>query len=148
MLPGDRWFLPGLAAFLVGHVCYLVGFNRTLAPAASLSLVPALLVADGVVLPQVVHGVRDRGDAGMTVPVIAYGLVLSAVLFSGWATWFRPGWTTGARLAASLGTTLFFASDLMLAWDRFVRSSRLLHVLAIVTYHLAQVGLVLVLATV
>jgi uncharacterized membrane protein YhhN len=147
MLPGESWFLPGLAAFLIGHICYLGGLNRAPLPVASLWLAPFVLVVDALVLPRVVRGARDRGDAGMTVPIVAYGLVLSAVLFSGWATWFRPGWTTSARLAASLGTTLFFVSDLMLAWDRFVRGARLLQVLVIVTYHLAQLALVLVVAT-
>ena len=27
MLPGDRWFVPGLAAFLGAHVAYVVGFS-------------------------------------------------------------------------------------------------------------------------
>jgi hypothetical protein len=75
---------------------------------------------------------------------VAYGVMLSLTLFSGWATWFRPDWSTSARTLVSAGTTLFFCSDLMLAWDRFVHRSRVLQVAVIVTYHLAQLALALV----
>ncbi|MGC9468425.1 MAG: lysoplasmalogenase [Anaerolineae bacterium] len=144
MLRDDRWFLPGLVAFLMAQICYIIGFNETVPPATSLWLLVPVAVLDWLVLSRVVRGTRDSGAPEMDVPVILYGLVLSLTLFSGWATWFRPGWSDPARLLASAGTTLFFASDLMLAWDRFVRQSRVLQVAVIITYHLAQLALAVV----
>lgn len=144
MFPAERWFLPGLVAFLVSHIFYIIGFNLDLPPVGM--VVPLLLAAllDWVVLRRIVAGLRRSGGANLRLPVIVYGAVLSLTLVSGWTTWFRPGWTVTARIAATVGATLFYTSDLMLAWDRFVQQSRLLRVLVIVTYHLGQLGLVLV----
>ena len=143
MLPGEKWFPFGLGAFLLAHVCYITGLNPTLPPARSLWLLIVIVILDLLVLPRVVRGVRDRGAGKLQVPVVVYGVVLSLVLFSGWATWMRPSWSVAGRVLVSAGTTLFFASDLMLAWNRFVHASKLLHVAVIVTYHLAQLALVI-----
>ena len=71
MPSGDVWFLLGLLAFLLAHVCYLVGFATTYAdgPVArrKLLLVP---YAAWFVLLLVVLG-PDLG--GMLVPVAVYG---------------------------------------------------------------------------
>lgn len=143
MLPGDRWFIPGLLAFLLGHVCYIVGFNRGSPPWGVLLPVALATIVDVVVLRRIVGALARSEDRSLRLPVVVYGIVLSLTLVSGWTTWFRTGWTNAGRIAASIGGTLFYASDLMLAWDRFVAKSRLLHVLVIVTYHLGQLGLVL-----
>jgi uncharacterized membrane protein YhhN len=143
MLPGDRWFPLGLGAFLVAQLCYIIGLNPTLPPTAALWLLVPVVVADLIVLPPVVRGARASGAAALQVPVVAYGVILSLTLLSGWATWFRPDWPSVGRLAVSAGTTLFFASDLMLAWNKFVRRSRTLEIGVIVTYHLAQIALAL-----
>lgn len=144
MLPGERWFLPGLVAFLVAHTAYITGLNPTLPPAQVLLLIPLVGAVDLVILRPIVAGARRSGAAAMAAPIVIYGVILSLMLVSGWATWFRPTWTPVGRVLVSLGATLFFASDLMLAWDRFVERSRILHVLVIVTYHLAQLALALV----
>jgi len=143
MLPGDRWFAPGLGAFLVAQLCYIVGLNETLPPASALWLLALVAGIDLIVLPPVVRGARESGAEALQLPVVIYGVVLSLTLFSGWATWFRPTWPLVGRLTVSAGTTLFFASDLMLAWNKFVRTSRALEVGVIVTYHLAQIALAL-----
>jgi alkenylglycerophosphocholine hydrolase len=143
MLPEERWFPLGLGAFLVAQLCYIIGLNPTLPPPASLWLLGLILVIDLLVLPPVVRGARAGGDAALQIPVVIYGVILSMTLFSGWATWFRSPWPTAGRLAVSAGTTLFFASDLMLAWNKFVRKSRALEMGVIVTYHLAQIALAL-----
>ena len=41
----------------------------------------------------------------------------------------------------ALGGTLFFISDFVLAYDRFVRAFRQAHILIMTTYHLAQFSL-------
>jgi len=144
MLPGTRWFLPGLVTFLAGHLCYIVGLNRVPPPIqASVLLVPALAMA-AAFLPRLVRGAERQGRGNLKWPVVGYGVVLSLMLMSAWATWFRLDWSVGARLAACAGGTLFYASDLMLAWFEFVRRSKALQVAVIVTYHVGQLVLVLV----
>ncbi len=141
MLPGKRFFLHGLVSFLLGHLCYIVGLSPTLPP--WLALIPLIVVVTvGVVLYQaIVTGLRRQGQTELLVPVALYSLVLSLMLFSAWATLFRPGWTPLRRGLVIVGASLFFGSDTMLAWDRFVVSSSWLRMLVIVTYHLGQVAL-------
>ena len=146
LLPAERFFLPGLFAFLFAHICYIVGLNPALPP----------LPAFGVLLPiaafglwyyrQIAAALRREGRSNMLLPTAAYAVILALMLFSGWATLFRPGWPWAGRAAVLVGTSLFFASDALLSWDRFVRSSRPLHVSIIVTYHLAQIALALSIA--
>jgi uncharacterized membrane protein YhhN len=141
MLPAERWFLPGLLSFLAAHVCYSMGLNPTLPPLPALVLVVPIVALNVLVLGRIVAGLERRGAMELRVPVIVYSVILSLTLFSGWATWFRPAWTPAGRALVAVGATFFFTSDLMLAWDRFVARSHRLHILVIVTYHLAQLAL-------
>lgn len=139
MLPEDTDlplppFLLGLASFLLGHVAYVVGMASDLDSWAF--VVVGLLVvaaAGGVVAPRIVGGVR-RSSPDLVVPVLAYMAVISVmVVFS-----FGRGVALGI-----VGALLFYASDAILAWNRFVSPSRTLQIAVMVTYHLAQLGLVL-----
>jgi len=143
MLPDEKWFVPGLLAFLAGQVCYIIGFNPTWPPAGAMTIAAVVAVMDWIVLPRIIRGVRDSGAPKLQGPVIGYGAILSFMLVSAWATWFRPEWRSAGRLLASVGGTLCFVSDLMLAWNKFVRPSKLLHLAVIVTYHLGQLALAL-----
>jgi alkenylglycerophosphocholine hydrolase len=146
MVPGERWFLAGLLAFLLAQITYIIGFNVTPPPLAAVVLLPLVANFAWMILRKLVQGLEASGSPDMRLPVTVYALVLTLMLFSAWATWFRGSWSWEARIAAGVGGSLFFASDLMLAWNRFVRRSRILHFAVIVTYHLAQLALVLVIA--
>jgi uncharacterized membrane protein YhhN len=127
-------FLLGLGAFLLGHVAYVAGMASDLDSWAFVAI--GLLVvaaAGGVVAPRIVEGVRANAP-DLVVPVLAYMAVISTmVVFS---------FGRGAALGI-IGALLFYCSDAILAWNRFVTPSRLLQVAVMVTYHLAQLGLVL-----
>lgn len=142
MLPGERFFLPGLAVFLLAHLCYIVGLNPTLPPCPALVFLVVVAVV-GVTLDRpIVASLRRQGQTSLLVPVAIYSLVLSLMLFSAWATLFRPEWTPPRQALVITGASLFFASDAMLAWNRFVAPSFWLRMLVIVTYHLGQMALV------
>lgn len=141
MLPGKRFFLPGLVAFLLAQLCYIAGLNPTPPPWPALMLL-VVVAAIGLTLYRgIAAGLRRRGQTALLIPVMLYSLVLSLTLFSAWATLFRPEWTVLRRWSVIVGASLFFASDAMLAWDRFVTPSSWLRMLVIVTYHLGQVAL-------
>jgi uncharacterized membrane protein YhhN len=132
MLPTDR-FVAGLAAFLVGHLCYVAGF-WTDGPGGI-----AFAVAAAVVLVAVVPlGRRILGAIGgrreLAGPVALYMVVISVMLATALAT---------GNVLAALGATLFVSSDAMIAWNRFVRPLPGADVGIMVTYHLGQAGLVL-----
>jgi uncharacterized membrane protein YhhN len=134
MLPQDL-FVPGLAAFLVGHLCYLVGF-WTHGPSV-LALVVAVVVVAALVAPlgrRILTSIARSEHAGeFQVPVSGYIAVISAML----ATALASG-----NVLAGAGAVLFVTSDSMIAWDRFVRRFAWAPVAIMVTYHLGQAGLV------
>lgn len=133
----DR-FVPGAAAFLVGHVFYIAGFLQVpLNPWTALAaLVPvaALILTAG---RRIAAGAAQRSSLLGRI-VLAYQLVLCAVFVL--AVGSGNPW-------AIAGAGLFAASDTMLGWNRFVSGFPGARVLIHVTYHLAQALLVLSLLT-
>jgi uncharacterized membrane protein YhhN len=132
MIPADL-FVAGLAAFLVAHLLYLVGFwvRGPGAPAVSISaLVVVVVVAP--LASRILKAVREKRP--LLVPVALYVVVISAMAATALATGNAP---------AGVGAVLFVASDTMIAWNRFVRPFRAADVGIMVTYHLGQAALVL-----
>lgn len=126
----DPPFIAGLAAFLVGHVCYIIGFLR--AGAHGLDLLAGLLVVVGIAglsLPQVLRGAMRIAGRPFTIVVGAYSVVLGAM------TVLAVG--TGI-VATAIGGVLFLASDTLIARERFVAPVRRGPLLVIASYHLAQ----------
>ena len=133
MLPADL-FVAGLAAFLLGHLAYTVAFHvHGGSPRATLVAALVVLLLDVGAGPPIVRAVRDRSP-DLLVPVLAYVVVISAMATSALAS--------GSALAGA-GALRFLESDGTLAWNRFVQPFRLAPLAVIVTYHLAQAGLVL-----
>jgi len=56
--------------------------------------------------------------------VAVYAAVISLMLVSALATLFQPGWPTSEAAFVAIGATLFFCSDALLAWNRFVAPVR------------------------
>lgn len=129
---GDR-FVPGLASFLLAHVAYAVGLNLDGGSAAALAL-----AAGGVAVVAVALGIRvvraaRAHDRRLTLPVALYIVVISAMVTSALAT---------GRSWAAAGALLFYTSDALIGWTRFIRQFRGHRVAVMVTYHLGQLGLV------
>ena len=134
MLPKDL-FVFGLGAFLLGHIAYIVGMHvegvdgpRFL---VGIVIVMAVLAVLGTAI---LRGVRAGPDPGLAGPVVAYMFVISAMVASAIGV---------GNVAAIVGASLFYVSDALIAWNRFVRETPHAHVSIMVTYHLAQIGLVL-----
>lgn len=106
-----RMFLAGLVSFLLGHLAYVVTFAvRGVdggAAAASLGvLVPAALLVLRWLWP---HAGRLRA------PVVAYVVVISAMMAAAVGAWAR-----GDTPLVVVGAGLFYLSDLGVARERFV----------------------------
>lgn len=141
LLPGQRFFLLGLTAFLLAHLCYLAGLNPTPPPRPSPMLL-VLVAGIGLALYRpIAAGLRSRGQTALLPPVAIYSVAISLMLFSAWATLFRPEWAPLRQALVIGGASLFFASDAMLAWNRFVAPFRAAELGVIVTYHLGQIAL-------
>jgi len=126
-------FVPGLAAFLVAHLCYLGGFWTE--PPAGWAFVVAAIVVVVLVGPFAARilGALRRVEPGLRAPVGAYIVVIAAMVATALAT---------GNAAAAVGAVLFASSDTMIAWNRFVHPFRAADVAIMVTYHLGQALLV------
>lgn len=134
MLPQDL-FVFGLASFLLGHLGYIVGMHVDGVDSGRLGVgVLLVVVAMGVIGLRILRAVRAGPEPELTGPVVAYMTVISAMVASAIGT---------GHVAAVAGASSFYASDALIAWNRFVSETRHGRLAIIVTYHLAQVGLVL-----
>ncbi len=128
-------FQAGLAAFLVGHLAYLVCFTTLGLDRPSWAWIGA---AAGLAALGVARGVlpaTQRSDGpGLSVPVGIYMLVITAMLVTAWAT---------GELLIGIGSLVFVASDTILAVNRFVRPLPRADLLVMVTYHVGQALIVL-----
>jgi uncharacterized membrane protein YhhN len=132
MIPADR-FVAGLAAFLIAHLAYVVGFSVHGAGGRALAI--ALVVVAVVVAPFAVKILRAlTRQRPLLAPVTLYMVVISVMVASALAT---------GDVVAGVGAALFVSSDTMIAWNRFVRPFAAADVGIMVTYHLGQGALVL-----
>jgi uncharacterized membrane protein YhhN len=144
MIPRDM-FIFGLVAFLLGHICYTVGLNNQ-APFINfwgVIFIVVLGVFIGWLYPKLVKGLVAKGKSRLKIPVLIYSLVISLMVYSACMTWTRPDWPVPAALSVSLGAILFFTSDSMLAWDRFITPLSHARLKVMMTYHLGQFGIIL-----
>jgi len=128
-------FLVGLGAFLLAHVAYIWAILETPGvdgfPWPLVAAVPALVLLHAKVGRDIV-----RHAGAQRVPVFVYQLVISAlVLVAAW----KGDWLLLA------GCAVFVASDAVLGHDRFVHERRWAPLTVIVTYHVAQVLIVVAL---
>ncbi len=131
MLPGDR-FLPGLGAFLAGHLAYLAAFTRH-APVAS---VPVPFLGIGLMATAILSLLWSDLTRRLRVPVVAYVVVLGSMA----AQALGQGAAIGgpAAWAGGIGGLLFFFSDAALAYDRFRRKFRAARLVVLGSYWSAQ----------
>lgn len=140
----DRLFLPGLAAFLLAQTAYIIGFSAGMAAPNFWTVTLAAIIAFSAVriLRKLMASLKAGGHNQLILPVQVYGLIISLMLFTAMLTLTRPDWKPVAAALASLGALLFYISDIILAWNRFVapiRNGRLLNMAA---YHIGQAALI------
>ena len=128
MLPRSNLFLAGLVSFLVAHIAYIAGFGLD-------DLWPAVI---GVAILSLIVGtpVVRTVDRDLLVPVVVYMVVITVMLTVA---------ATSGIAAAAVGAAMFYVSDALIAYNRFVfdEPRRSIGVAIMVLYHLGQAGLVL-----
>ncbi len=112
MFDSERSFLGGLAAFLCGHLLYVVAFTHLPISAGGLAwstpLVLLLLVFSG-------RWLAPHVDGAMRLPVFLYMAVISAMLLAASLTAKQP-----AALYVIPGAIGFALSDLAVARQQFI----------------------------
>jgi uncharacterized membrane protein YhhN len=128
MLP-DELFPAGLAAFLVGHLAYVADFDAT--PLARLIWFIIVVAAS---IPLALRIIRKVPQPPLRIAVGAYMAAISLMVGSAIAS---------GSMIATAGALFFFASDAMIALNRFVSPFASARVAIIVTYHIGQLLLVI-----
>jgi len=128
-------FLPGLVAFLIAHAFYVFAFlGRTRAlHLARLAVVVAFAWFTFSVLAPHLGSMRG--------PVIAYVVVISAMLWRAAAQIGEDRTGNLRPILATLGAVLFAISDVMVAWHHFVNPGAFLQVPLMLLYWSAQLAI-------
>lgn len=135
----QQGFLPGLVAFLLAHLAFIVAFTRRVPflarskPFALYALVAAVLLSQ--LWPSVPVALRW--------PVLAYVVCLAAMAAQAGVVWLVARGSDGEALArnAAIGGVLFMASDTLLAFNKFNAPIPLSALLILTTYW-AALGLI------
>ena len=132
--PGDL-FVFGLGAFLLAHLAYLKAYLSDCRRPALLPL--ALALGIGAMLLGVLV---SNGLGSLLVPVIVYGLAISAML---WRALARLGTGVPKRSAwlAAAGALAFVFSDSLIGTNRFVHPFHAAPYRIIISYWLGQWGI-------
>ncbi len=135
------FFMGGLTAFLIGHIIYIILFNKEKRQVlnknsrflriGSLSIMLYLIVMLSLLLPHL---------GAMRLPVTVYALTISLMLWTaviGYTEWESP-----ANAWIMTGAILFVLSDSILAFNKFYQPIWLASFFIMVTYLAAQYAIV------
>ncbi len=152
MVPANL-FIPGLLAFLLAHVSYIVGFSGKQPSALSsqllaLPLQVLLIVVIGALFYwRLSTSLKEKGHSSLRIPILIYLVVISLMVLSAFTTFLKPEWSMPVAILVSMGAVLFYISDAVLAWDRFIRPIHNGRMLNMIAYHLGQAALIAGVAT-
>jgi uncharacterized membrane protein YhhN len=133
-LKGKRAFMAGLISFLLGHITYVVAFVGLTRPIDW--LVPGHLLIVAVSL-SVFWWLRPHLGS-MLVPVCFYIVVISVMVAAAWVAFLNPTLAPKGAWVLFLGALCFYASDIFVARDRFVKSQFLNRLLGLPLYYGGQ----------
>lgn len=146
MLPQER-FIAGLVSFLLAHIAYIIGFSQSFPPLNLASLAIGFVITLSAVeaYRRIAQALTLTQQGRLRLPVLAYTTIISLLLFSALVTMIRPDdqWKPFPALLAGSGALLFFMSDALLAWNKFVAALPHGRLKVIIAYHLGQLGLLL-----
>ena len=138
LMLSDKFLLPGIGVFLAGHLAYAAGFRFAGFNTVGLAAGSILVIGTAAVfLRRVLSALETSGRAQLRNPVLGYAVVISLMTVSA---------TASGNLVAAAGGLLFFFSDVIFAWYRFVKPVRWGQPVNIVMYQAGQALLVLSLA--
>lgn len=144
LLP-PRYFLAGLAAFLMAQMAYIIAFHQPPAPLGIYHLLSAgvLLIIALLAFRRLSSALASENRANrLRWAILFYILAISTMVYSALTTLWNPAWQLPAAWLAVAGAISFYFSDWMLANQRFIRSTRSGRLIIMVAYHIAQFLLV------
>ena len=137
MFEGNKPFLAGLIAFLLGHLAYVVAF-LAVQPVANWTL---LILPVPIVGAALVYRWLWPHLGRMRVPVLAYTAVITAMALAGLSLAIHEQASAlppRQALLATAGAVLFFLSDLAVAREKFVARGFINRAWGLPAYYVGQ----------
>jgi uncharacterized membrane protein YhhN len=132
---GPSAFVPGMAAFALAHVAYIVTFLAD-ASAPRLALALPFAAWGAGLLTLLLPGLGP-----LTGPVAGYAVVLMVMIWRASARVGSRGAATRGEWGAAVGAVLFGLSDSLLAFDRFRGPMGAASLAILPLYWLGQAGI-------
>lgn len=127
---GGNSFTYGVLAFMAAHLAYIAAFVKRRQFAPKHFVVLAIIIGYSAFLLSRLHGgMAASGSESMFVPITVYVAVISVMIWC--AAGSRNKW-------ALTGAILFYVSDSLLAWNKFIAEIPFADYGVMVTYYLAQ----------
>jgi uncharacterized membrane protein YhhN len=144
MLPKEQ-FLAGLISFLIAHLAYILGFNQNIPPLnlATLVILIFIFILSSALYQRLSIALEDKGKQRLLIPVTIYLIVISSMLFSAFVTLIRVEWQELPSILVAFGALLFFISDSILAWNKFIHPLPRGKLITRICYHAGQFLLIL-----
>ena len=127
------FFIYGLVSFLMAHIFYIIAFN-IIRNQNDIGIKAALLLPITAYYFLLIYLLFTH-LGGLKVPVMVYGIVISAMLFVALHLLYKR---KKVNQYIVIGAILFVASDSLLAINKFYQAFELAGVLIMLTYSLAQ----------
>lgn len=135
----ELYFMAGLGAFLVAHICYVMAYHQHIERKEEAGFngiqkfrfsLPIVLAGTGLITILYAH------LGALKMPVTIYAIVLMVMTLQ---ALFRYGYTNSVSFwFVFVGAILFMISDSMIAVNKFLSSFELAGLLIMATYILAQ----------
>ena len=129
-----KLFLAGLVAFLAGHTAYIAAFYKYTRMDAGFW---AVLMVFAIVGALVYRWIRPNLGT-LKIPVIVYILVITTMVACAVALFGNPALIRTGRYLVLLGALSFYASDILVARDRFILNAYINRLIGLPLYFLGQ----------
>ena len=139
-------FVPGVLSFTIGQIFYIIGFGNLIPP--EYNYFPSILIIIMLCFVTITYtsklrtGLEMSGRKGLIVPVTIYSFIISLMVYSALATLIDRDWHYSAALLVSFGALSFYISDIMYAWNDFVKRIPGAPIKIMIAYYLAQIAII------
>lgn len=133
-LPQEKAFKAGLVAFLIGHVFYIFSFSSLISIPYWIS--PGLLIIFGI-SALIFFWLRHHLKS-MLIPVLLYILVITIMVSGAWAVFGKSPLQASARVLILVGALCFYASDVFVARNKFIKEEYQNRLLGLPLYYAGQ----------
>lgn len=129
-LISDNYFLPGLASFLIAHICFIIGFTTLYGFNSNIIPLTFLVLIGGLY-----YNYLRKDLKSFAIPVLVY---IAVILVMNWQA-INLIISSGKAIfySLALASILFSFSDAILAYNKFKKPFKSAEVLILSTYWIA-----------